>query len=204
MAETIDPLCGLTNEDFGQLALDLLPQGFAWPRDEDTVLWSYWMAATAELRRHHDRSCDLLERESFPCASQEMLGDWERSLGLPDACTPAGLSIRDRQIALCLKLAERGLQTPAFFIHIAAVVGFEIEVIEHFPPRAGIVRAGCFRAAICPYWWSVRVLNQTVRRAAAGCFVAGAPVCELPNLDLLRCVIRRAAPAHTIVTFEIA
>lgn len=200
----IDPLCNLTDEEFGQLALDLLPEGKAWPREEGTVLWSFWMAVGMELRRHHDRSCTLLQRESFPCAAAEMLEDWERVLGLPDACTPADLSIRDRQIAVCLKLTERGLQTPAFFVHIAAVVGFEVEIIERFPARAGIVRAGCFRAGICPYWWTVRVLNQTFRRSAAGCFVAGAPVCELPNLDLLRCVIRRAAPAHTIVTFEIA
>ncbi|TXH38774.1 MAG: DUF2313 domain-containing protein [Rhodospirillaceae bacterium] len=204
MAEMIDPLCGLTDADFGQLALDLLPQGFAWPREEDTVLSNYWMAAATELRRHHDRSCALLERESFPCSAQEMLVDWERAFGLPDACTPAGQTLRERQIALCLKIAERGQQTPAFYVHLASLVGFEVEIIEHFSARTGLSRSGCDRVGSCPYWWVVRILNQVVTRSRSGCARTCEPLCYGPNIDLLRCVIERAAPAHTVVTFEIA
>lgn len=198
----IDPLCGLSVDDFAGLALDLLPQGYAWPREPDTVLYRYWLAVAEEQRRLHDRGCQLLEVESFPCSSVELLPDWERVFGLPDECTPAGLSLAERQIALCLKIAMRGRQDPAFFVEIAALVGFEVEIIERFPDRVGLARAGCATVADCPYWWTVRVLHQTVSYAKAGCSVAGLGLCIPPNIDLLRCVIRRAAPAHTIVTFE--
>jgi len=199
----IEALCGLTAEDFTQQALDLLPQGLAWPRQDGTVLSKYWSVVGDQMERQHARGCDLLNRESFPCTAIEMLPDWERVLGLPDECTPPAQSLAERQRAVCLKLAARGGQTKAYYIAIAEQAGFEIEIIEHFPSRVGIARAGCMRVGSCPYWWTVKVLGLTVSPARAGCFAAGDPLCTIPNFDVLRCVILRAAPAHTIVTFEL-
>jgi len=197
----IDALCGLTAADFTQQALDLLPPGLAWPREPGSTLANFWSVMGDQMADEHERGCVLLNTESFPCASVEMLGDWERVLGLPDECTPAGQSLVERQLAVCQKLAARGGQSKAYFIAIAAAAGFTIEIIEHFPSRVGRDSVGCATTGACPYWWTVKVIGLTAVQARAGCNVAGDPFCSFPNFDALRCVIARAAPAHTIVTF---
>jgi hypothetical protein len=75
-------------DDYAQMLLSLLPQGVAWSRDVGTVmvrgLWGlaqYWGFVDG-------RAADLLERESDPRQTVELLPDWERAWGLPDRASP--------------------------------------------------------------------------------------------------------------------
>lgn len=181
----------------------LLPTGPAWPREAGTVLDDELAAEAEELARLDRRAHELIE-ETDPRTAYELLGDWERVLGLPDPCTAAATTIAARQLACWRKLAFQAGQTPAFYIALAASIGFEIEVHELDPDvddydasLAAQVAAGRWR-----YIWRVHVLNVddfTYFRFGDS-FGERFRDGELA-LDL-ECIISAAKPAHTHVIFS--
>jgi uncharacterized protein YmfQ (DUF2313 family) len=177
-------LCGLTGDDFRTMFLDLLPQGWAWSKQPDSVIYLTFDGAAQEPARVAARDCDLLA-ESYPCQSEELLTDWERVLGLPDSCTTGDWTEAERQEFVCAKLAEQGGQSRAYYVALAARYGFHIRIIEHFPWRMGCTSFCIVKVGNSWFWWQVVVTGFLTPEQKA----------------LLECVIRRAAPAHTIVTF---
>jgi uncharacterized protein YmfQ (DUF2313 family) len=196
-------LCGLTADEFHAMLLDLLPRGAAWPRLPGTVLWNFWYVPADEWTLVLGRDCALLA-ESYPCGAIELLPEWEATVGLPDVCTlpfwPPPLAVR--QAMVCAKLAARGGQSPAYYVALAASYGFTVTVIEHFPPQTGGWEMGCHELSDDPFWWEVQAEDVVIAQATMGCWQMGEAPCWSPDATLLECVIRRAAPAHTIVTFR--
>lgn len=178
----------------------LLPRGPIWTRDAGSTLTAVLAALAAEFARV-DARAEALVVELDPARTYEMLTDWERVLGLPDGCTPVVGTISERRAAVIQKLTSLGGQTPAFYVALAAALGFEIEVFEFDPDvddyYPGLdISDGRWRLA-----WRVNVLTQvdfTVFRA--GQSAAGDRLSEGGALDL-ECVIKRAKPAHTLVVF---
>ena len=88
------------------------------------------------------------------------------------------------------KQAAQGGQTPAYYIGVALACGYVVTIDDAYGPR--VLRAG-FRAGdrvyglAWAYAWRVDVQPPTGS--------------ALPHADLQR-VIRRVAPAHTIVVFN--
>jgi uncharacterized protein YmfQ (DUF2313 family) len=196
-------ICTITPEDYGQVAIDHLPPGDAWPREPGSMMARFWLAVADTFYRLHRRCCDLL-RESFPPTAVETLGEWEKVLGLPDPCVGRlGETIAERQRDVALKLISRGGQRPAYYIGLARILGYEIDIVEHFPAWMGIARMGCSPVGNEPFWWKVRIKNLPVIRLRSGCGQMGEPICAVPNLNTLLCAIQRAAPAHTDVTFSL-
>jgi uncharacterized protein YmfQ (DUF2313 family) len=187
-------LCGLSPDDFHTLLLDLLPRGAAWPRIAGTVLWNFWFVPADEYALVHASDCHL-QAESYPCGAVDLLPEWEVTVGLPDACTVAywPVPIAQQQQLVCAKLAARGGQSRAYFIALAAAYGFTVTITEHRPWRLGLdqlcppqtAQNSVPQIGQCQFWWEVNV-------EAIGPF----------DPSVLECVIRRAAPAHTIVTFN--
>lgn len=130
-----------------------------------------------------------------------MLADWERALGLPDDCTDLATTINARQAACWAKLAARAGQTPAFYVALAASLGFTV-VIHEFDPDVDDYDSGPdISDGRWRYVWRVEVLDQvdfSVFRA--GSSSAGDLLVQGGAADL-ECVIRKAAPAHTHVVF---
>jgi uncharacterized protein YmfQ (DUF2313 family) len=195
-------LCGLTGDDFRRLFLDLLPQGYAWSKWRGTVIYAVFDGAGQEPARVAGRDCDLLE-ESWPCGSTELLPDWERVCGLPDECT-AGTAwpLATRRAFVCAKLAEQGGASPAYFIALAASYGFTITIEEHYPWRMGCTSFCDVTVGIPWFWWEVICPDLPVTHLTMGCWQLGQPLCVIQGAAVLECVIRRAAPAHTLVTFR--
>src|SRR5580765_8493616 len=113
-----------TGDDYGTAFLALLPQGQAWPREPGTTLdlacrglAKYW----GEVDR---RASDLLEQESDPRKTVELLPDWERNWGLPDPCYEAPQTVGGRQQALVQRMTIVGAQSREFFIAVAASIGY--------------------------------------------------------------------------------
>ena len=137
------PVCGFTSEDYAQFVADLLPTGWAWPRDPDTVLMRTFAGLAVEFARVHRRDCDLLS-ESYPGSALETLSDWERVCGLPDPCIEPPLTgLQERRAVVLAKLATRGGQSRAYYIAVAKALGFDITITEFFAFRAGRNRAIC-------------------------------------------------------------
>lgn len=224
------PACGFTAEDYAQVLADLLPWGWAWPRDPRSVLMRVFAGLAVEYSRVHGRDCALLA-ESYPGTAVETLTDWERITGLPDDCLPGSNSLQRRRAAVLFKLAMRGGASPDYFIYLAKLLGYNITITEfedpvklpfranenhagqmlvgwnwRYPFRASLNRAGdrLWDEGYGEYWryvWQVNAPEVTMLYFRAGQSTAGEPLREWDN-DILRCVFSKLKPAHTILLFN--
>jgi len=97
-------------QDYGTALMSLLPQGQAWPKVPGSTL-DLAVRGLAEYWGFVDgRAADLLEIESDPRKTIELLPDWERNWGLPDPCYDEPQSIYERQLALVMRMTMLGSQ----------------------------------------------------------------------------------------------
>ena len=116
--------------------LPLCPRGPAWGTDEvgdglgaSPVQRSVWRAIAAWAADHLGRDWTAAT-QAFPSATTYTLPDWERELGLPDGCSTAPTGIEARVAAVRSKFASVGGQSPAYFICLAASLGYAITIEE--------------------------------------------------------------------------
>jgi uncharacterized protein YmfQ (DUF2313 family) len=194
-------LCALSADDWTRAIVDLLPLGAAWPRDPETTLVRFWSAVAIESTRIQERDCTLLA-ESYPCGAVELLPEWETLVGLPNECTQGlDLTLAERQALVCAWLAMQGGQSIAYYTWLAALFGYTITIDEHPPSQVGTAEAGCTFAGDTWFWWTVNVIGVPLTLPTAGCIGAGEPPCG-SGAQILECLIRATAPAHTVVTFN--
>jgi uncharacterized protein YmfQ (DUF2313 family) len=202
--------------EYSEAFAALLPRGPAWPRENESVLMRL-VSGLAEIwgSRIDPRAADLLERESDPSLTLELLSDWERVAGLPDPCLSEELTIADRQAALVARLTMEGGQSIPFFTALALAIGYEIIIIEHAPFMAGVSSVGDtrfnpyggFRWEIGPeeirFYWTVKIVNPRLSWFRAGSGQAGVdPHLRIGIASDLECVFRRFKPAHTELAFS--
>lgn len=185
----------------------LLPQGRAWPRETGSTLMRLLLAKADELARVDGRAADLLE-EVDPRTTLEMLDDWERVAGLPDNCIPAPDSIAERRAALLARLTGQGGQSRAYFVELAAAMGYAVTIDEFGPFVAGSLAGQDLNGEAWAHAWRVNVQPPAVDTGEGFTityFTAGSDAGErlagFGSLDL-ECVISRARPAHSIVLFS--
>jgi uncharacterized protein YmfQ (DUF2313 family) len=131
-----------TGDDYAQAFLSLLPNGQAWPRHPESILALTCFGLNQYWGFVDGRAADLLERESDPRETIELLPDWERAWGLPDPCYEAPQSIDERQLALIMRMTMLGGQSREFFINVAAQIGYTITITEYRTFVVGIDRVG--------------------------------------------------------------
>lgn len=132
-----------------QALQQLLPQGFAWPRDESSTLQKL-LAGMGALLAQTDAVIGTATTEWLPHLTATRLDEWEEALGLPDPCVRSiPQTLEERRSAVILRL--RGLaglyddSSPAAPGGIAAVCadhGFEADVRYNIPFRCGRDRVG--------------------------------------------------------------
>jgi uncharacterized protein YmfQ (DUF2313 family) len=202
-------------EAYARMLRQLLPTGPAWEIEQDDVRAKLLLAMGEELARVEARGEDLLE-ELDPRTSLELLTEWERAVGLPDAIvTEIPASVTERRIAILQKLLARGGASPAYFIELAQVSGFIVTITEY---TASVARAGRLRSGdriYGPAWayaWKVNVsLSSPALEGWAGSSIifrsgqgrAGDRL-KSWNGPVLEAFIRLRKPAHTIVLFSYA
>jgi len=131
-----------TGEDYAEAMSGLLPLGQAWPRHEESALMKVVRGLTRIWGDFEIRASHLLEWESDPRLTVELLPDWERNWGLPDPCYEAPQSVAERQFALVQRMTIQGAQSREFFIEVAASIGYTITIHEYRPWVVGIDRCG--------------------------------------------------------------
>lgn len=192
---------GLTASDYLHSLQALLPPGPAWPRDDGAALTRLLSALAHELARVDSRAGQILE-EVDPRTTAELFADWERVAGLPDACAEAyggEQSQSQRRAALVGRLVSRGGQSPAYFVALAASLGYAISVTE-FRPHC--VEDDVDSALLDDAWahvWQVNAPLVTLHEITVDEDV-DQPLASWGNA-LLECVINRLTPAHTLVLF---
>src|SRR5215831_18041119 len=124
--------------DYAQAFLALLPTGPAWPRHAWSTLAQTVFGLADYWGFVDGRAADLLEIESDPRSTVELLPDWERNWGLPDPCYSAPQTISERQFALVQRMTLLGSQSRQFYIDFAKQLGYDITISEFRPFMVGI------------------------------------------------------------------
>lgn len=190
-----------TADQYKQLLKSLLPPGEAFPRDSGTDMDDLLSALAEEWARIDARGATLIV-ESLPSTTSELLSDWERVAGLPDKCSGTlEETLQGRRKVLIAKLTSNGGQSRAYFIEVAAALGYEVTIEEFLPFRAGLSVAGDpLTNGAWVFAWRIHAPNVTVIQFRAGQSVAGERLRTWGN-DTLECKINQLAPAHTIPIF---
>lgn len=193
-----------SGDDYAVALRNLLPQGLAWPTNPVSVLAKV-IKGLAQIFGYVDgRAADLLEIETDPRLTSELLPEWERAFGLPDNCLPLPPTDEiTRRFNLVSKMTMLGDQSRAFFIARGSDIGERVTIREYAPYMCGVSRVGdtrilsvensdplFFRWQLGPpenrFYWTVKIWEL------------------LPNFkgaDLF-CLLRRWKPAHTDVVFD--
>jgi len=188
--------------DHRDRALALKPPGVALPTDTDSNWARLMLALAEELARVDGRAQDLVDEADVRTTFQ-LLQDWERVTGLPDACTPDERDLQDRRRDLRQRFAGRGGQTPAYYIERALEIGHDITITETKVSIAGVMVAGdeLVAAHAHRYAWKVSVPVELTHPFVAGASTAGDRL-GYYEPTRLECLIERIKPAHTLVLWE--
>lgn len=192
-----------TTADYYQQLVALLPPGPAWHVEYQPELHALLQALAPELARMDARAQQLLN-ESFLDGFHELLPDWERVLDLPDECLGASGTVAERKAMVRMRLVELGGQTPAYYVQLAARLGYpNARVQELRAPRFGRSRFGRdhFGTWNTQFMWLLHAGGRISGGSRFGLRVWGEHFGGNPS-DALVCVLRRAAPVHTLEYVE--
>lgn len=180
----------------------LLPPGPAWPKDADAPLTKMLTGLAQELSRVDARALQLAD-EVDPRTTAELFADWERVAGLPDACVIAfagDQTAAQRRASLVGRLATLGGQSAAYYIALAASLGYTVTITEFWEHSvADDVEHGLYGAA-WNFAWQVSGALNTVTDITVESLVEDA--ISIWGNTLLECVIKRLAPAQSTVLFS--
>jgi uncharacterized protein YmfQ (DUF2313 family) len=209
-----------SGSDYTQAFLKLLPQGQAWPRAVSSTLFGACDGLSQYWGWVDGRAADLLERESDPRFTIELLPDWERAFGLPDPCFPSATTIGERQRMLVMEMTWLGGQSRAYYQKVLEWLGYppgSIDFKEFAPFMAGVSQAGDtryefdqtgqYRWYIGPpeqrFYWSVEVGHVGLVWFRAGQGQAGVDHhLEFRVPTELLCLLQRWKPAQTEVVMD--
>jgi uncharacterized protein YmfQ (DUF2313 family) len=181
----------------------LMPPGPAWDPELYPLPEMVAQAAAAEMARVDARAADLLS-EMFPGTIRELLSDWERVMGLPDECLGPLSSAGERVNEVVRRFAEVGRQDRAYFEEIAHRLGYPDAWIEEMrAPRFGAARFGRSRFGSwdAQFLWILHLGARLPGGTRFGIARFGDRFGANRN-DFVECIVRRYAPAHTIVFFD--
>jgi uncharacterized protein YmfQ (DUF2313 family) len=192
----------MTADDYRRQMQALLPRGFAWALAPAAWLTRLLSGLSPEFARIHGRVLDLI-RESDPRTTVEMLQEWERALGLPDNCSSTlAPTLQARRDYVLTRLVSLGGQSRAYYIAVAARLGYAISIEEFRPFQCG--RSQCGDALNSQDWiwvWQVNGPAVTIRNFACGESTCGEPLRTWGN-DTLECRLNSIKPAHTRIIFS--
>jgi uncharacterized protein YmfQ (DUF2313 family) len=207
-----------SGDDYWEALSNLLPQGQAWPRAIDSAL-QRCIRGLAQIFGYVDaRAADLLERESDPRETVELLPDWERNWGLPDPCFTTPQTIGERQRALVNRMTLLGGQSRAWFQEVADEIGYPLVIREWSPFMAGVSHVGDTRGVYDGdydhYRWYIGGWDQrfywttAISAPSLTWFRCTKGQCGIdPHLNIgipedQACIFDRWKPAHTIIVYD--
>lgn len=195
--------------DYAKAFLNLLPRGIAWPRVPSTGVLPTVTRGLAQIFGYvDDRAADLLEVETDPTKTTELLPEWERAWGLPDICIPIPPSDEPtRRFNLVQKITLLGEQSRAFFIARGVDYGETVTIREHAPYLCGVSSVGDTTNWTPPnliltddpvhYRWQLGVPETRFYWVVKITVL----LASFKGADLF-CLLRRWKPAHTEVIFD--
>lgn len=189
-----------TADQYRQQLRGLLPAGPAWDPELVPEIDLILTGVSLEFSRLDARAVDLLS-EMDPSGVSELVPDWEAVMGLPDVCLGPNPAFEDRRLAVRRRLVEVGGQSRAYFLEIAVSQGYPNPTItEHRAPRMGRSRFGAahFGTWHAQFMWTLNTGGRQRQGRRFGVSYWGERFGANPG-NAIECLIRRPAPAHTVV-----
>lgn len=182
--------------DFRAALQALLPTGRIWPREEGTTQAQVLDGLAAVYERQSADAAALLS-DAFPARAQQLLPDWEATLGVGGQ-----LTLQQRRAAAVAQLIGVGGQSIPYLTAYAKALGFDVTITQYGPARAGGAQAGspCCGDA-WSFVWSIGLVQWTSTRARAGQSAAGESLAAWGEVAF-ETALRRVAAAHTLVRFS--
>lgn len=172
--------------DFTGAMLALLPSGPVWPRETDAVLPRVIAGLAPTYERMSARAGALL-LDAPVGTLDELLPEWEATLGLPDPCAGPAPNLAQRRASVAAAISAQGGQSATYVLSLLRALGRSGTVTSFAPARSGLLGAG--EPLYGPAWahaWQVTVNLATFPDDAASDAV-------------VECVLRRMMPAHTVL-----
>lgn len=189
-----------TDADFLAGFQALLPTGPIWPREPDAAQTQTLLALVKGYTRNAARANNLLI-DAFPVAPVELLPDWEATLGLPDPCAGTAPTIQVRQQQVNARFIAAGGQSVAYFVQVAAALGYTITITQFAPSRFGRPFGLAFGGVAWAHAWQINAPTFTIERFSFGHDAFGEPFSSWDN-NVLQCELQRLAPAQTALIFS--
>ena len=189
-----------TAEEYRLQLKGLLPPGPAWDPELVPEVALVLSGVALEFSRVDARAVALLN-EMDPAGVSELVPDWEAIMGLPDSCLGPNPAFEDRRLAVRRRLVEVGGQSRGYFIEIAVSQGYpNASITEHRAPRMGRSRFGSahFGTWNAQFMWTLNTGGRQRQGRRFGVSYWGERFGTNPG-NALECLIRRPAPAHTVV-----
>ncbi|WP_282412253.1 putative phage tail protein [Pseudomonas sp. PS01299] len=189
-----------TAEEYRLQLQGLLPSGPAWDPELVPEVARVLGGVAVEFSRLDARAVDLLN-EMDPSSVSELVPDWESVMGLPDDCLGPNPAFEDRRLAVRRRLVEVGGQSRSYFIEIAISQGYPgATITELRAPRMGRSRFGAahFGTWNAQFMWTLNTGSRQKKGRRFGVSYWGERFGTNPG-NALECLIRRPAPAHTLV-----
>ena len=140
----------------------LLPRGPVWPRDSSATLTKLLTGFVGSNYRSNVAASNLLV-ESFPSSAVQLLGEWESTLGLPDAFAPPAVTQAERQAAVVGALTDTGIMSGAYFVALALGMGYAVTISTF---RTYNVNVGMDRDIASDEWAFVWQVNASASIAS--------------------------------------
>lgn len=192
----------LSADHYLQQLKQLLPRGLAWSRDV-TSIWHKLLSGLADEMARVDGVAWALLDEADPRRASALLEQWERVAGLPDACTLtiAGVqTIEQRRAALLAQLSGTGGQTPAFYVALAASLGYVVTVTEFAPYDVDDNVDLPIYGNEWAFAWQINAPLVTLTQSTVDSDV-DMPLAVWGNAAL-ECLINRYKPAHSTALYS--
>ncbi|HAY0218994.1 TPA: DUF2313 domain-containing protein [Escherichia coli] len=177
-----------STDDYTRALLNLLPSGMAWSRQPDSVQYRLIRGLAQSWQQSDADACALIAG-AFPETADALTDEWYTSLGLNDSNGAlTGDKAQARKYILS-RLLSTGGQSRAYFTMLASSMGYEVDIREFRMPLCGFSRCG----------------DHLLRNGDQFCWVVVVqPVGDgvATSRDYLEKLIRRYAPAQTVVVFE--
>ena len=193
-----------TAADYGDVLRTLLPRGRVWTR-EDEGTQAAVLDALSFTAAGIDSSALTLIAAGFPATADQLLPEWDATLGLPDPCFGPFASDAENRQQVVAKFIGTGGQSIAYYVALAASLGYTITVTEFFEHTVIRDITVPIYGNDWPFTWLVTVTGTPPPHWHHVDDPVDDPLSEYiatPNENALACLLRRYAPAHTVVAFD--
>jgi uncharacterized protein YmfQ (DUF2313 family) len=190
--------------DYADVLRKLLPRGRVWTR-EDEGTQAAVLDALAVTSESIDSEALTLIAAGFPATGDQLLPEWDATLGLPDPCFGPFANDDENRQQVVAKLISTGGQSIPYFESLALSLGYEIVITEYTAHTVISPVTMPIFGMDWPFTWEVEIIGTP----GVLWHTVDGPVEEplsflgtTPTEQVLECLLRRYAPAHTVLIFQ--